>query len=640
MRERFRRVIAGLLAGGVVGLVATFGAAAPAAADTIAVREIDTTDFPEVRISVLVSGEAPDLGQVQLRENGKILTDFDVVPITKTSKPIGIVLVIDISGSMQANDAIRQAKSAAKRFIEQRGANDVIAIVLVSSGARVFVNFTKDTDLLIDAVDRISAQGETALYDGIATGASLLAARPDLQPNMVVLTDGEDTSSKSTEDQAVGGAVDAKAAVFTVGIETQALQAGPLRRLADATGGQYFPAATPQALTDIYDRVQQSLRNQYEVRYTSAATDPVLEVTVSAPGLQASASAKIGSLSRGSQAQPDVIDPSPAPGFLKGSFGKVLGIALALVAIALVVFVVVLLFVRESTALDTALSPYGDESVGEGEKSLATRGADLIQQAVGLTGRFAERQGILPQVEHMLERANIPLRAAEALFFYIAIVVVGSLLALIISRSIFGLLGGVAILGLLPPAVLNFLSAQRKRRFTRQLPDTLQLLGGSLRAGYSLMQGVEAVAQEVDEPMGRELRRVIVESRLGRPLDEALDDAADRMESPDFSWAVMAIKIQREVGGNLAELLETVSETMIARERLRGEVRALTAEGRISAVILGALPLGLLFMLWAINREYIELLFDETVGKLMLAGGAVLALVGFFWLKKIVEIEI
>src|SRR3546814_9719267 len=113
-----------------------------------------------------------------------------------------------------------------------------------------------------------------------------------------------------------------------------------------------------------------------------------------------------------------------------------------------------------------------------------------------------------------------------------------------------------------------------------------------MRAGYSLMQGVEAVSAEVSEPVGRELRRVVTEARLGRPLEESLDGVADRMGSADFAWAVMAIRIQREVGGNLSELLVTVADTMTERERLRRDVAALTAEGKLSAIVLGILPIG------------------------------------------------
>jgi tight adherence protein B len=140
--------------------------------------------------------------------------------------------------------------------------------------------------------------------------------------------------------------------------------------------------------------------------------------------------------------------------------------------------------------------------------------------------------------------------------------------------------------------------------------------------------------------MGQELRRVLAEARLGRPLEDALEEAAERMSSADFAWAVMAVGIQREVGGNLAELLDTVAETMIQRERLRREVRSLTAEGRVSAFILGLMPVGLGLMMFAVNRDYISKLFNTGIGQGMLAGSSVLAIFGFIWMKKIVEIEI
>ena len=135
------------------------------------------------------------------------------------------------------------------------------------------------------------------------------------------------------------------------------------------------------------------------------------------------------------------------------------------------------------------------------------------------------------------------------------------------------------------------------------LPDTLQLLSGTLRAGYSMMQGVEAVSQEVSEPMGRELRRVVTEARLGRPLEESLDSVAERMDSPDFGWAVMAIRIQREVGGNLAEILDTISHTIRERVRIKGEIRVLTTQVMYSGRFLSLLPIIVMGVLYLLNRE-------------------------------------
>ncbi len=154
------------------------------------------------------------------------------------------------------------------------------------------------------------------------------------------------------------------------------------------------------------------------------------------------------------------------------------------------------------------------------------------------------------------------------------------------------------------------------------------------------MQGVEAVSQEVSEPVGRELRRVVTEARLGRPLEESLDGVAERMDSGDFAWAVMAIRIQREVGGNLSELLVTVADTMTERERLRRDVNALTAEGKISAIVLGILPLGIGLFIMGANPGYMDPLFEDTLGQFLLGGALVAMLGGFYWMKKTIEIEI
>ena len=189
-------------------------------------------------------------------------------------------------------------------------------------------------------------------------------------------------------------------------------------------------------------------------------------------------------------------------------------------------------------------------------------------------------------------------------------------------------------------SIVNFLANRRKKAFLSQLPDTLQLLSSTLKAGYSFMQGVEAVSHEVEDPMGSELRRIVTEAQLGRPLEEAMDASAQRMDSDDFAWAVMAVKIQREVGGNLSELLMTVADTMTARERLRRDVAALTAEGKMSAIVLGVLPILLGMAMWAMNKEYINTLFTDSLGKVLLGASVTAALAGFAWMKKIIDIEI
>jgi tight adherence protein B len=140
--------------------------------------------------------------------------------------------------------------------------------------------------------------------------------------------------------------------------------------------------------------------------------------------------------------------------------------------------------------------------------------------------------------------------------------------------------------------------------------------------------------------MGHELRRVVTEARLGREIEDAMDAVAERMGSADFAWAVMAIRIQREVGGNLSELLLTVADTMIHRERLRRDISALTAEGKISAIILGLLPVGLGAFMWLSNPTYMEPLGSTGMGHALLGAATVSLLIGFAWMKKIISIEI
>jgi tight adherence protein B len=234
----------------------------------------------------------------------------------------------------------------------------------------------------------------------------------------------------------------------------------------------------------------------------------------------------------------------------------------------------------------------------------------------------------------------MPLRAAEAIFFYLVASVIIALLAIALTRNIIAGVIALPLCIVLAPTVLRVMANRRKKKFESQLPDMLQLMSGTLRAGYSMMQGVEAVSQEVEEPMGRELRRVVTEARLGRPLEDALDAVAVLMDSKDFAWATMAIRIQREVGGNLSELLLTVAETMTQRERLRRDVQTLTAEGRVSAYVLGILPIGLGLVMYALNPDYMSKLTDSGLGLSLLGAALAGMAAGFIWMNRIIKIDI
>ncbi len=254
--------------------------------------------------------------------------------------------------------------------------------------------------------------------------------------------------------------------------------------------------------------------------------------------------------------------------------------------------------------------------------------------------RAADRGGLGRGIDSLLEQTNLPVGAGEAVLAGLAIAaVLGVVGWLSTGTPAFGVLVAVATVVLLVVAVREA-AARERRRFEGQLPDTLNLLATSLRAGYSLLQSIEAVSEQSPDPTGREFGRAISEIRLGRAVPEALRALADRVQSVDFSWAVMAMEIQREVGGNLAEVLTTASTTLVARTRLRREIRALTAEGRLTAVVLTLVPFGLFGFIWVVNRDYLDPLLEETLGVVALAGAGALMAAGIYWLRKIVDVEI
>jgi tight adherence protein B len=329
--------------------------------------------------------------------------------------------------------------------------------------------------------------------------------------------------------------------------------------------------------------------------------------------------------------------------FIGSSASRVLIALLAAGSAALFVVEITVLLGRTQAKVERQLAGYELPDVDGDDGSVSGRMAEpetaIVQQAVAFTSRIAVRTGLMARTELLLEQADLPVRAAELLFYAPAFALLVFLLFAVIAGPVVGLVGGVVVL-LAPFAYLDNRQRGRRKRFERQLPDTLTLLASSLRAGFSLMQGLEAVAQEITDPMRKELQRVFTEVRLGRAIEDALGDSAIRMESRDLDWTVMAIKIQREVGGNLAVLLDTVADTMVKRERARRELSALTAEGRLSAIVLSAISPLLFLVIWMVQPAYLEPLWHEPIGVVGIVGAIAFEVAGWFWLRKIVDIEV
>lgn len=642
-----RRLGRAALALSLVVLTVLLGLVPSSAQDgsALTIRSVDATDPENVEVVFSYQGDRNDLTGLTVREAGDLVEASTAIPLAD-EQALGIVLAIDASGSMEEGALIERVLEAVREFISNKAANDQIAIVAFNAEVRVVQDFTADEEQLLAAIEDFPLDLQTSAYDAIVRSASLFD-ETTLQPNIIIFTDGEDTFSSASPAQAEAAVRATGGALFAMGVDHPDF--GTLAEVAENTGGQAFMADDPAAVRALFTDVRASLERQYITTFPSRNPSGTVPLSLNIGSSSDEVEMVVGSAQAGAANLEPVPVASPSgPKVLREKTGLYLGIGLLALAAFVAALSLGITFLGRENTLSQTLQPYsegfvaggdGEEDLGDGRpQQMAT--SPLLQRAVAATGQFAERQGFLQTVESRLEQANLALRPAEAIFFYAAGIVVVAALFLVLAGNAFGALVGTLIAALIPPAVVNFLATRRKKQFNSLLPDTLQLLASTLRAGFSLMQGVEAVSNEVSEPIGRELRRVVTEARLGRPLEDSLEAVAQRMDSDDFGWAVMAIRIQREVGGNLAELLVTVADTMVERERLRRDVNALTAEGRVSAVVLGLLPVGIGIFIMGANPGYMDPLFDETTGRILLVGAGVLMIGGFVWMKKAIEVEI
>lgn len=254
--------------------------------------------------------------------------------------------------------------------------------------------------------------------------------------------------------------------------------------------------------------------------------------------------------------------------------------------------------------------------------------------------RRIARRGLGERIKADLAQADLSFTVTEWLFVRLAVLVGAFLVGYLLQRNMLGglLLG---VLGFfLPTFYLRSRQARRLRDFNRQLPDVLDHFVGSMRAGYGLLQAIEWVARQMPHPAGTEFDRVVREVQLGRSLQEALDSMVRRIDSDDLALIITAIKIQYEVGGSLADILETVGQTIRERVRIQREIRVLTAQQRYSGYVLMLLPIALAVVLFLLNPDYEMQLFTPGPTLCIPIGTAVMMILGFFVMRRIVDIEI
>ena len=256
-------------------------------------------------------------------------------------------------------------------------------------------------------------------------------------------------------------------------------------------------------------------------------------------------------------------------------------------------------------------------------------------------GRYVESPRWNLSMEHRMLKAGMPLRGGEFLVLCGGSALLMALMLMIIGggRPMAGIIGA-AVGFVLPFLLVKIKTDKRMKTFNSQLGDALILIANSLRTGYSFMQASDMVAHEMRPPISTEFARTVKEMNLGITMENALGNLAKRIDSEDLDLVLTAVLIQRQVGGNLSEVLDNIARTIRERVRIRGEIRTLTAQGRISGVIVSLLPVVLGLVIYVLNPEYIGLLFVHPIGKLMLGVSLLGQIVGIIVIRRIVDIEI
>ncbi len=594
---------------------------------------IDTATHPE--LSTILTAPSDLNGEELLSGSVTVTEDGEVRPATLVRLPaagLEVVLVIDTSGSMQGA-TFTSAKQAASAFLTRLPADARVALVAFGSTPVLASPLGAARNTAVAATQGLEARGETALYDAVQLATQQFSGTVGTRRSIVLLSDGGDTVSSVSLPAAAAAVAAAGARLDVIELVTTESARAALDQLAAAGPGRVAAAEDPSALAGIYIGIANELANElvgeYRLAWRSSSFGEVdVVVRLNQRGIVAEHSLTLQyPATPVADSQPPSHANLPTEGSVAtASWALLLGaacIAIVLFGIGLVAF---------SPRRHRRLARLG--SIRRRVPD-ATALSGLASWAIASTDAALERQGWRTVLNERLEQAGVALRPGEYVVLSLSVVALASVVGFATSGPLFGALLAVlaAVVAHLVPGVLE---SRRRSQFSDQLGDTLQQLAGTLRAGYGLLQSLDALGQEAPEPTAGEFRRLVVETRLGRDVSTSLHAMARRIGTEDFEWVVQAIDIHREVGGNLAEVLDTVAETIRERNQVMRQVKTLTAEGRLSAYILLALPIVLAGALRLINPGYFELL---TFGPgLILSGAAVVMLVlGALWFRKLVQ---
>ena len=616
-------------------LIAVAGAAClvvPAAGAGVAVKGVDTSSYPVVRVSVLTS--EPSSATPTLYENGHRVY---VSRAENLGRAKSVVLAIDHSQSMRGAPLAR-AVAAARTFLAQKPAGDRLAVASFATHPSMLTDFSTDrpdADGALQSITVDPAQG-TTLYDALVRESALLAGEPLDGRVIIAVTDGNETRSSASLDDAIAAAHKARAAIYIVAIESPKFNPTPLRKLAAATGGAYHGASSTAALQEEYQAIASELKRTWRLEYATAVR----------PGDHATLQARwVGQSSKpAALTLPESLAPSdPKPSNLLPSvfYETVLGTQV----MAIVSFFIVLL--AASLALTTVkgarlkkrLAPHivtaTEVRKRKQEKERLAAAAPLFR----VTESAFENWKLWKRLERLVERSDLPLRTVELFYLMIGFGLVGGMIATFVGPGTMVTIAALAGGAFVPVGFVWVKATRRLKAFENQLPDVLITLAAALKAGHSFKQGLQTIVDEGNPPASKEFHRVLAEARLGRPLELALADMSERLGSKNFDFVITAVKIQQQVGGSLAGLIDMVADTVRQRLQFARKIKGLTAMGRAGAYVLVALPFFIAIIISIINPTYMDPLYHTHTGHMLIYTGLAMMAFGSLVLKKIVSFK-
>ena len=614
--------------GVAAGALALSAATASAGTGQITIKSVDTSQFPTNRVTIVAAhpGPAP---QVTMTENHQ-----PVNARPESSGGTAIALAMDTSTSMKGkplNDAI----GAATKFVFEQSPDALLGVYNFGAETQIAAQFPADRTDAISALDQlgVGTQHGTAIYQAVVEASQALAGQTSGKRVLVLMTDGTSVHDHNTLAQALAAVKASQVTVYAV--STSGRPSSPLQQLAAASGGRYIPVTDSTALDQAFSSIADSLNRTYSYSYQSAAQPgQPITLTVSVPG---AAPATTHLIAPGKY----VAASSGSGGFSMPTGAGGRAVIAAIAALLVMLGALVLLSSRPGVAVSKRIAAHTEQKrqvptvTGKEVPKIS-----MLHQLYVATEKVAGSLNYWKRLSFRLEQANLPLRTAEVVYIQMGAAIFFTLLV----RIIFGISGIYALIpmvigGSLPLLYVRFKAKRRQAAFEAQLPETLITLAASLKAGHAFNSALNSVVKDGAEPTSGELNRVASEIQLGMTSEAALESMAARLDSTNFGFVVMAVNIQRTVGGSLAEILDMVADTVRQRQQFSRKVKALTAQGRMSAYVLLAMPFVMGLAISAFNRTYISILFTSTMGKVLIVGALISMAIGGLVIRKIVSFK-